>query len=210
MALADEVARLAPVFADAGERFHLVGHSYGGAVALVAALTDPARVASLALFEPVLFSVLMAADPAQPAAQEIVAVRDETTAALRRGDPAAAGARFVDYWMGPGAWARMPDGRRETVTAAMPGVAPQWDAIFGEPAPLAAFSALEMPVLLLGGSASPASAREVARLLGKTLPRVSAVEIEGAGHMGPVTHPDPVNALIDEFLATAERTGART
>jgi pimeloyl-ACP methyl ester carboxylesterase len=211
MTLGDEVARLAPVWSEAGERFHLVGHSYGGAVALVAALTRPARVASLILFEPVLFSVLMAADPGQPAAREITAVRDETIAALERGDPAAAGARFVDYWMGAGAWARMPEAKREAVIGAMPGVKAEWGAAFGEPTPLAAFAALPMPVLLLSGSASPASAREVARLLGKTLPRVRAVEIEDVGHMAPVTHPDAVNALIDEFLGeTAPPPRART
>ena len=45
LTLADEVALLAPVFNWAGERCHLVGHSYGGAVALAAALAEPARVA---------------------------------------------------------------------------------------------------------------------------------------------------------------------
>jgi pimeloyl-ACP methyl ester carboxylesterase len=199
------------VWAEAGERFHLVGHSYGGAVALVAALTNPERVASLVLFEPVLFSVLMAIDPGQPAAREIIAVRDDTIAALERGDPAAAGSRFVDYWMGAGSWARMPEAKREAVVAAMPGVKAEWGAAVDEPAPLAAFAALEMPVLLLGGSASPASAREIARLLAKTLPRVRAVEVESVGHMGPVTHPDAVNALIDEFLEeTAPTPRART
>jgi pimeloyl-ACP methyl ester carboxylesterase len=40
---------------------------------------------------------------------------------------------------------------------------------------------------------------------------VRAVEIEDVGHMGPVTHPDAVNALIDEFLGeTAPRPCART
>src|SRR5262245_15621130 len=58
MWLADEVALLAPVFEAAGPRFHLVGHSYGGAVALRAALANSARIESLVLFEPVLFSLL--------------------------------------------------------------------------------------------------------------------------------------------------------
>lgn len=77
---------------------HVIGHSYGGAVALKAALVRPARLRSLILFEPVLFAVLMAADPRQPAAQEIAAVRDDTVAAVDRGDLDSAGGRFVDYW----------------------------------------------------------------------------------------------------------------
>jgi pimeloyl-ACP methyl ester carboxylesterase len=203
MWLADEVALLAPVFAAAGPRFHLIGHSYGGAVALRAALTDPGRVESLVVFEPVLFSLLIAEDPAQAAAREITAIRDDTIAAVQTGNPGASGARFVDYWMGRGAWAGMPEARRETIAAQMAQVMPQWHALFMEPTPLSAFAALEVPVLYLTGSASPVSSRGVARLLTKTLPRVTAVEIEGAGHMAPLTHPERVNAVIEGFL---ERT----
>jgi pimeloyl-ACP methyl ester carboxylesterase len=194
------VALLRPVLAAAGERFHLVGHSYGGAVALAAALAEPERVASLVLFEPVLFSLLIAEDPAQPAAREILAVRDDTVAALERGDPQASGARFVDYWMGPGTWAALPAPRREGLALAMGTVRAEWEAAFREPAPLSAFGTLEMPVLYLTGSESPASAHGVARLLAKALPRVTTIEIEGVGHMGPVTHPDRVNELIERHL----------
>jgi pimeloyl-ACP methyl ester carboxylesterase len=206
LSLADEVAMLGPVFAAAGERFHLVGHSYGGGVALQAALAAPGRVKSLVLFEPVLFSVLIAEDPIQPAAREIAAVRDDTVAALERGNPHASGARFVDYWMGPGTWAAMPEPRRETLARAMTTVKAEWDAVFGEPTPLAVFAALDVPVLYITGSESPASSRGVARLLTKTLPRVTAIEIEGVGHMGPVTHPDRVNALIERYLAQSLTT----
>lgn len=200
LSLADEVALLDPVFAAAGERFHLVGHSYGGAVALEAARADPGRVESLVLFEPVLFSVLVAEDPTQAAAREIVAVRDDTVAALARGDGRASGARFVDYWMGAGAWAAMPEPRREALAGAMDAVKAEWDAAFKDPTPLSAYGALDVPVFYVTGSESPASSRAVARLLTKTLPRVTVVEIEGVGHMGPVTHPDRVNALIERYL----------
>ncbi|MGH7314741.1 MAG: alpha/beta fold hydrolase [Candidatus Rokuibacteriota bacterium] len=201
LSLADEVAFLGPVLAAAGERFHLVGHSYGGAVALAAALAEPGRVESLVLFEPVMFSVLMAEDPTQPAAREIAAVRDDTVAALEHGDARASGARFVDYWMGAGTWAAMAEPRRETLATAMSTVEAEWDAAFREPTPLLAFAELDVPVLYITGSESPASARAVARLLTKTLPRVTTVEVDGVGHMGPVTHPDRINALIERHLA---------
>jgi pimeloyl-ACP methyl ester carboxylesterase len=128
--ISDEVALLAPVFAAAGPRFHLVGHSYGGAVALMAALADPGRIESLVLFEPVLFSLLIAEEPNQAAASEISAVRDDTVAAVDAGRLDASGARFVDYWMGPGAWAGMPEARRRVIAAQMPQVKPEWHALF--------------------------------------------------------------------------------
>jgi pimeloyl-ACP methyl ester carboxylesterase len=66
LSLADEVALLEPVLAATGARFHLIGHSYGGGVALKVALAHPGWLASLVVFEPVLFSLLMAQDPDQP------------------------------------------------------------------------------------------------------------------------------------------------
>ena len=75
-----------------------------------------------------------------------------------------------------------------------------WRAAFEEPVPLSAFGALDVPTLCLVGSDSPASSRAVARLLAKTLPRVTEIEIDGVGHMGPVTHPDRINARIEGHL----------
>ncbi|HTG12994.1 MAG TPA: hypothetical protein VK746_19530, partial [Candidatus Eisenbacteria bacterium] len=69
----------------------------------------------------------------------------------------------------------------------MGAVKAEWDAAFGNPTPLSAFAELDAPVLYLTGTESPASSRGVARLLAKTLPRVTVLEIEGVGHMGPVT-----------------------
>ena len=49
IALSDEVALIEPVLARAGSPLSLVAHSYGAAVALVAALGDPSRVRAMAL-----------------------------------------------------------------------------------------------------------------------------------------------------------------
>jgi pimeloyl-ACP methyl ester carboxylesterase len=55
-------------------------------------------------------------------------------------------------------------------------------------------------VLLVTGSRSPLSSRAVTQRLRRVLPRVEVEEIEGLGHMGPVTHPQPVNEAIARFL----------
>jgi pimeloyl-ACP methyl ester carboxylesterase len=50
------------------------------------------------------------------------------------------------------------------------------------------------------GRRSTASAHGVARILVNTLPRIEVVEFEELGHMGPVTHPERVNEVIERFL----------
>ena len=66
---------------------HLVGHSYGGAVALQFALRWPGRVASLTLYEPARFALLTAAGAAgaAEAARAADARHEITTIANRFG-----------------------------------------------------------------------------------------------------------------------------
>ena len=206
MYLDGQIALLESMFDAAVEPFHLVGHSFGGAIALKAALKYPGRVRSLTVFEPVLFSVLVGDDPASPASREILAVRDDTIRLVDLGDLDASAERFTDYWVGPGAWAATPEARRPALAAAMRAVKSEWHAAFSEPTPLAAFEALDVPTLLLTGAESTLSARSVARLLTGVLPDVSVEEIAGVGHMAPVTHPDEVNPVIERFLERQARS----
>lgn len=200
MMLDDEVALLRPVFQSAGDRFHLVGHSYGAAVALKAALALGDRLISLVLYEPVLFSVLLVNAPESEGAREVEPVREDTARLVSEGSLDAAAGRFVDYWTGEGTWAAIPESRRPAIAEGMRAVRLHWHALAHDPAPLGAFAAIEVPTLFLTGTASKASTLGVAALLTRVLPRVRVREIEGAGHMAPVSHPDLVNPLIEEFL----------
>jgi pimeloyl-ACP methyl ester carboxylesterase len=198
--LRDEVALIEPVLALAGRPFSLVGHSYGGAVALIAALADPDSVKSIAVYEPTLFCLLEEEAPGQEAARGIREAAADAAAAIEAQDPAAAAERFIDYWMGAGSWAAMPAARQAVVAASMGNIAGWAKVLFGEKTPLDAFRSLDVPVLYMVGAKSPASSLGVARLLTRALPKVSVVEFAELGHMGPVTHPAPVNEAIAQFL----------
>lgn len=198
--LRDELALIAPVLAKAGSPLGLVGHSYGGAVALLAALLDPGRVRALALYEPTLFSLIDAAQPAPNDADGIRRAARDAAAALDAGDAAAAAERFIDYWAGEGTWQRMPAERKPPIVASLRNVRRWAHALFTERTPLAAFRSLEVPVLLMLGERTRPDARGVVRLLASALPRVQVVEFAQLGHMGSVTDPARVNAVIAQFL----------
>jgi pimeloyl-ACP methyl ester carboxylesterase len=198
--LRDEVALLEPVFARAGDPFTLVGHSYGAAVALIAAFVQPSRVRALALYEPTLFSLV---DADAPPPNDADGIRNTVAAAcayLDAGDPERAAEQFIDFWMGKGSWASTPEARKPPIAASTVNVRGWAHALMREPTSLAAFRTLDVPVLYMTGSESPASSRAVARLLTRTLPRVEVVEFKGLGHMAPVTPPEPINQAIARFL----------
>lgn len=198
--LSDEVARLEPVFASAGEPFSLVGHSYGGAVALIAALQNPGRLKSIAVFEPALFCVLEEADPGQAPYGGIARAVADADAFVKAGDRDAAAERFIDYWMGSGAWAEIPEDSRGPISDSIPDASGWLTALTREPTPLEEFRSLDVPVLYLVGTCSPSSSRGVADLITPALQDVEVVELDGLGHMGPVTHPQIVNQSISRFL----------
>jgi pimeloyl-ACP methyl ester carboxylesterase len=201
--LLDEVALIEPVLTRAGSPLALVGHSYGAAVALIAALANPGRIRAMALYEPTLFALLDAETPAPNEAEGIRNAVADASVALDAGNQDAAAERFIDYWMGTGTWKQTPEQRKAPIAASVTNVRRWAHALFTEPTPLEAFRMLNVPVLYMVGKGSTPSAHGVARLLTKALPRVEVVEFENLGHMGPVTHPDPVNEVIKQFLEGA-------
>lgn len=201
VSLQDEAALLEPVFARAGDPCVVVAHSYGAAVALVAAATQPRRFRALAVYEPTLFALLDAEFPPPNDADCFRRALDHAAAALDAADPDRAAQCFVDYWSGEGTWAQTPDSRKDAIAAAVTTNIRGWAAaVLNEPTPLAAFAKLDIPVLYMMGKDSPASSRGVGRVLTRVLPRVKVVEFNGVGHMGPVTHANLVNNAISRFL----------
>jgi pimeloyl-ACP methyl ester carboxylesterase len=180
---------------------HLVGHSFGGSILARVAVRMPGEVRSLTLVEPTLFYLLAPSGRVSEHA-EIKAVADRVIRYVGKGDADEAARGFIAYWVGTGAYDAMDTRVREAVRAGMAKLPVEWPAAF-EPygATVEALSALKMPVQLIKGSRTTPAARGVMDVLRGLWPSAAYAEIEGAGHMGPATHTDAVNEVIDGFIA---------
>ena len=203
--IADEAARAIALIDQSEDKVHLVGHSYGGGVALDVALARPDRIASLALYEPSAFHLLrQMGEPGAEAFAEIAQVARCICRGVVTGDYRGAVAAFVDYWNGPGAWDTMRPAAQNALIRWAPKGPLDFQALIDNPTPADAYRSLAAPVLILRGEHAPTPTRVIADVLSDLLPASRLIAIAGAGHMGPFTHAPEVSALIVRHIADAE------
>ena len=200
-----EARALEPLLARAPRGAHLVGHSFGAAVALRLALLHPRAVRSLALYEPVLFSVLRDEPSCAAELREVLSVRTAVRRAVYSGRARSAAQSFVEYWSGAPAWAGLEPARREALAGRMNKVDTEFDAALYDATPLAAHLDLETPVLLVTGERTRRPTRRIVERLAAVLPRHEYCELAGAGHRGPLTHAGALNARIAALLEACEQ-----
>ncbi len=178
-------------------RAHFVGHSYGGCVALQAAIDHPEVVSSLVLLEPALFR--------EPDKGPLRSQLRRFVAMHRAGDDAAAVDGFWSFVGGP-CW-------REDVSRTVPGAPNQAvvdaAAAFDSDIPSAPAwrfgaeeaAAIVCPALHVLGSDTLPVFRAGADLLCSWLPRVERVTLPGANHLLHVQQPERAAALIADFVS---------
>jgi pimeloyl-ACP methyl ester carboxylesterase len=184
---------------------HVVGHSYGGAVAIRLALRHAGRITTVSAFEPVMFRQLMDAHPHDDAAMEALRIAGTIHRGLAAGQPQQAAQSFYDYWSGEGAWQALEGESREAIAERMPAAFACFQALFADHTPRSALARLEVPTLLMSGGRSPASGRAATKLLAEVLPKAWWKSFPELGHMGPVEAPDAVNGAIERFLDASHR-----
>lgn len=177
---------------------HLVGHSYGGFLALQLALRRPELVRSIAVYEPVAFGVL---DERQDAD-----AREALSLVKRAWVPDASGVdeawlrSFVDWWNGAGAWERLNEETRAAFRSVGWKLFQEVMSLAADRTSRATYGTIAAPALLLGGARSPLTERRVVERLGEALPRSTTRFFEGVGHMGPISHAAIVNEAIAAHL----------
>jgi len=181
------------------DRAHLVGHSFGGSVALDFALLYPERVASL---------TLAAAPPngfVGPADERKAA--GAVFAAVKNGDDA-----IVKAWLEHPIW---------SVSTTRPAVRKVLEAMTRRnlaafrmtfapyepvtPPAIERLAEVRTPTLVLIGDRDTPGNRQAAELLGQKIPGATLRVIAGADHALPLGWADEFNAAVIGFISAARR-----
>jgi pimeloyl-ACP methyl ester carboxylesterase len=198
--LADQASLIeAAVPADTDE-IYLVGHSFGGSVAMKAAALMAGRVTKLVLLETNPFYLLKQAGQIEAFA-EAMALRDCIKEFGARGEWETAAERFADYWNGPGAWRDTPPDRRTVFANAIRPNFFEWDAVMDETTSAQRWADLLPPATLVAfdpGTVLPI--RKIVEVLRRTDQQWTYSEVPGGGHMAPLTRPDLINPVVTAFL----------
>ena len=179
-----------------GEAFHLVGHSYGAAVALQLACWKPYRLQSLALYEPVAYHLL---PPGQRGRVELESVRDELQRYADRGEALLGAQRFIDYWSGAGSFDQLPRPVQMSLAGLVRKTLLDFAAVSREKSTIDDYRCISAPVCLFSGTTGPRPPRDVLDVLADALPQARRHRVE-AGHMAPVTHSWLVNPVLECFI----------
>lgn len=199
--LLDQAQLVAAALPDRTGRFSLVGHSFGGSVAMKAAELFRDRVDRLVLIEPNPFHLLLS-NGRLDAFAEARALRDCIKENGGRGDWAAAAEVFADYWTGNGSWAAMPEGRREKFAEALRPNFHEWDAVMNETKPLHEWREhLPDKTTVICAKDTVRSIREIVYLMHAECPAWRFRWLGTGGHMAALTRPEEMKPLVAEALA---------
>ena len=184
---------------EVGTPVHLVGHSFGGSVALKAASLLGPRVGSLILLEPNPFYLLKQHGRTQ-AFLESRTLRDHVKCFGSLGDWPKVAERFADYWLGDGSWNTMAANRRGAFADALHPNFHEWDAVMDEETTVEDWKALTARTLVVSDAATRLPIREIVDILAQACPHWAFHTVPEGGHMAPLTRPELVNPVVRQFL----------
>ncbi len=212
LTLAEEVRCLSGHLNDATGPIHLIGHSYGGAIAFKIATASPFahRIRSLTLIEPVLPTLLRENKADRRLHDRFEQLSLEISADLWNGSILEAIDKFTEFWNGSGPREPLAANARLRMIERAEKLAFDFSAALAEENVSAAAVGLRMPTLLFSGGLSPYLTQRITGRLASIIGNAQMRHLPAAGHMLPLTHAAIVNPEIVKHIARADELAELT
>jgi pimeloyl-ACP methyl ester carboxylesterase len=206
MSLAQEVESLRGALSETRGAIHLVGHSYGGAIAfkIATASAFSSRIRSLTLIEPVLPTLLKEGHADQRLYERFVWLSHELYCDLWNGLTLEAIDKFTEFWRGSGTREPLTPAARIRMIEHAERLAFDFTAALAEDNPIVAAASLRLPTLLLSGGHSPFMTQRIVQKLAAVIDGAETCHLPDAGHMLPLTHAATINPWIKRHIARAD------
>ena len=196
MTMKDEAEAVAAIIEPLDGPAHLVGHSYGGGVALELVLMHPSRFATLTLIEPAVYTLLAPAGESALAA-DVEGVNRRYIEMVGAGEHEPALALYIDYYNGgSGAWERLPQTAQARLLDIAQTIATALAANHLSDIALDDLATIAVPTLVVAGAVTDRVHARLAEIIAAAIPGTRFERVEGAGHMVSLTHPEETAALI--------------
>jgi pimeloyl-ACP methyl ester carboxylesterase len=193
-AIAEEVDVVETVILRAGHPVHLVGHSFGGLVALAVALRRPDLLRSLTILEAPAPEILRRCGEDNHY-QSLRQMSSAYVDAFKAGQSDAIAA-MIDFYGGPGTFAAWPQRVRDYAIATTAANLMDWSCAYGFDLTPALLARVSAPALVAYGELSHPAPKCANELLGRSIPGGRVTVIPGAAHFMIATHAADVAQLI--------------
>ncbi len=186
---------LGEVIDSLGGPIDIIGHSFGGCVAMRLANQHPERIGQIILYEPII--------PAGAEGVEGTPMEElqKLWTDMRDNDVETAMGHFCDFWSGKGSWHQMSERAQSRLAASYESIILDFQQMFGGELSVASPS-YDGSITLLCGDRSPPVVGYMADQLSNAHPQATKRLLNGLSHLAPVSNAHQVNSAIRNCLET--------